>query len=184
MLLSSMLSARSKERLGLRVGAGGLVQLGENVERESDVGMLGAERLLADGERALQERLGLVWTPVVWYSTARLMSERAVCRDRAPSREWRTRAPRAARPSCGRRWLTRCAMNRTGPGVGQVERRHRIRNPPRPGRSGCSPLRSGRVRCESTRARFSSQSPVVVMIGLVGGSLSAAQLRYCVIAST
>src|SRR4051812_11814391 len=45
--------------LGLRVGAGGLVQLGENVEREGGVWMLGAERLLADGERALQERLGL-----------------------------------------------------------------------------------------------------------------------------
>src|SRR5260370_33781981 len=47
-----------EERLGLRVGAGGLVQLGENVEREGGVGMFGAERLLADGERALQERLG------------------------------------------------------------------------------------------------------------------------------
>ena len=35
------------ERLGLRVGAGGLVQRGEIVERGGGVGMLGAERLLA-----------------------------------------------------------------------------------------------------------------------------------------
>ena len=48
-----------EERLGLGVGAGGLVEHGEIVERGRDVGMLGAERLLADGERALVERLGL-----------------------------------------------------------------------------------------------------------------------------
>ena len=47
------------ERLGLRVGAGGAVELGEMVERAGSVGMLGAERLLSDGERALVERLSL-----------------------------------------------------------------------------------------------------------------------------
>jgi hypothetical protein len=47
------------ERFGLRVGADGMVQLGEIVERDGGVGMLGAERLLTDGERALVERLGL-----------------------------------------------------------------------------------------------------------------------------
>ena len=73
------------ERLGLRVGAGGLIQHGEIVERAGGVGMLGAERLLADGERALVERLGLRVGAGAWYSPARLLSEMAVSGCSGPS---------------------------------------------------------------------------------------------------
>ena len=48
-----------RERLGLGVAALGSVQPGQVVERGADVGVVGAQRLLADGERALVERLGL-----------------------------------------------------------------------------------------------------------------------------
>ena len=39
-----------EERLGLGVAAGVLVELGEVVEPDGEVGVLGAEGLLADGE--------------------------------------------------------------------------------------------------------------------------------------
>ena len=47
------------ERLGLGVAALGLVQLGQVVERLCDIGVVGAQRLLVDRQRALIERLGL-----------------------------------------------------------------------------------------------------------------------------
>jgi hypothetical protein len=43
-----------EERLGLGVAALRAVVLGEVVEGLSDVGVLGAERLLADGKRTLK----------------------------------------------------------------------------------------------------------------------------------
>ena len=47
------------ERLGVGVAALGLVQRGQVVERGGDIGVIGAERLLADRESALVERLGV-----------------------------------------------------------------------------------------------------------------------------
>jgi hypothetical protein len=47
------------ERLGLGVAALGAIELGEVVEGSADVGVVGAQRLLVDGQRALVERLGL-----------------------------------------------------------------------------------------------------------------------------
>ena len=54
------------QRLGLGVGAGGVVERGEVVERGGGVGVLGAQRLLPDRQRPLVERLGLGVGPVAW----------------------------------------------------------------------------------------------------------------------
>ena len=99
---SRMASARSQERLGLGVGAGGLVQHGQIVERGGGVGMLGAERLLANGERALVERLGLRVGTGALVQPSEIVERAWRCRDargRAPSHVSRARAGRAARPS-------------------------------------------------------------------------------------
>ncbi len=47
------------ERLGLGVAALAPLEHGQVVERGADIGVVGAERLLADREGALVERLGL-----------------------------------------------------------------------------------------------------------------------------
>src|SRR5258708_12703143 len=52
-----------EQRLGLRVGTGRIVQRGEIVERAGGVGMLRAEPLLLDGERALAQPLTPPPTP-------------------------------------------------------------------------------------------------------------------------
>ena len=48
------------ERLGLGVGTGGVVEIGEVVERGGGVGVLGAQRLLRDRERACGKWYGSV----------------------------------------------------------------------------------------------------------------------------
>ena len=56
---SPMARARCVERLGLGVAALGPIQLGQVVEGRADAGVVGAERLLANRQRALVQRLGL-----------------------------------------------------------------------------------------------------------------------------
>ena len=51
-----------KERLGLGVAAGGLVEIGQIAETIGDLRVLRAESLLVDSEGALEERLGLTVT--------------------------------------------------------------------------------------------------------------------------
>ena len=63
------------ERLGLGVAALGAIQRRQVVERGADIGVVGAQRLLADGQRALVERLGLGVAALGLYSAARLLSQ-------------------------------------------------------------------------------------------------------------
>ena len=58
-LFSSMASARRIQRLGLGQPVGGLQQQGQVVEADGDVGVVGPEALLVDGQRAADQRLGL-----------------------------------------------------------------------------------------------------------------------------
>ena len=54
-----MASARRIKRLGLRQPVRGLKQLRQIVEADGHLGVIRAEALLVDGERAAQKRLGL-----------------------------------------------------------------------------------------------------------------------------
>ena len=79
-----------KERLGRGRAAGGPVEHGQVVEPAGEVGGLGAERLLVDGDGALEERLGAVGVEVVYFPytmhTSSTMLRRAVrARAAAPS---------------------------------------------------------------------------------------------------
>ena len=69
------------ERFGFRIVANKPVQQGQVIEAGRRVGMFWPKNLLPDPERFLKSGSALAYSPISWYSSARLLRLVAVSRD-------------------------------------------------------------------------------------------------------